>query len=209
MKTGSQGSWKRWAAFLAVVLSAAMLVLLLTSGPEVKLAGFFLYMCLACTVVPLPTPPYVIALGVVFDPFVVALVGAAGNIIAAGVEYKVLLWLSSKPKIDKRIHANKTYRAFERFYRRAAFLCLVVSGFTPIPFEPFRLAAIVSRYPLGRYLLAIFCGRFPRYYVVAWLGQTLPITDWHVVALTAVLLLVVVVGVVVERKRDEPPPEDR
>ena len=77
---------------LGVVFSIGLGYLFFTGGRHSQLLGYFAYMSIACTLIPLPTPPYVIALGEVFHPGIVALVGAIGNCLAALVEYYSITW---------------------------------------------------------------------------------------------------------------------
>ena len=46
--------------------------------------------------IPLPTPPYAIALGKVFHPGIVAFVGAVANRLAALAKYHIIAWLLSR-----------------------------------------------------------------------------------------------------------------
>ena len=85
---------------IGIGLSFALGYLFLGESHYNQLIGFFGYMSVACTIIPLPTPPYVIALGKVFDPLFVALAGAVGNCIAAFVEYRLLLWIFSKTELQ-------------------------------------------------------------------------------------------------------------
>ena len=184
---------------IGIILSLALGYLFLKGSRYSQLIGFFGYMSVACTLVPLPTPPYVIALGKVFHPSIVALAGAVGNVIAAFVEYQLLLWLFSKTELQQRVETNHIFRRFSHYFRRMAFVCLIFTGFTPIPFEPFRFAAILARYNLPRYLLAVLLGRFPRYYLIALIGDQFQIPTRYLVILLIVSLIIPIVGMLIKR----------
>jgi len=188
------------ARILGLVLVLGVGVLFLVGSRGAQLAGFFIYMSFACTIIPLPTPPYVVAMGKTFHPTWVALLGATGNCIAAFGEYFFLTWLFSKGEIQARIEKNRIFRRLRHFFNRAAFICLVITGFTPIPFEPFRLAAIVSRYSLVLYLLAVFAGRFPRYYLIAQIGFIYQIPAYLLIILVFVMVGISKIGVWAEKK---------
>jgi membrane protein YqaA with SNARE-associated domain len=175
------------ARILGLIMVLGVGVLFLIGSRGAQLTGFFIYMSFACTVIPLPTPPYVVAMGKTFHPALVALLGATGNCMAAFGEYYFITWLFSKGEIQARIENNRIFRRLKHFFNRAAFICLVITGFTPIPFEPFRLAAIVSRYSLVLYLLAVFIGRFPRYYLIAKIGHIYEIPVYLLVILVFVM----------------------
>ena len=183
---------------IGIILSLALGYLFLTGGHYSQLIGFFGYMSVACTLIPLPTPPYVIALGKVFHPGIVALAGAIGNCIAAFVEYQLLLWLFSKTELQQRVETNRVFQRFSYYFRRAAFVCLIFTGFTPIPFEPFRFAAILARYNLPLYLLAVFLGRFPRYYLIALIGEQYQIPTRYLIILLIALLVISIMGMLIK-----------
>lgn len=174
--------------------------LLLKGGAGSQLIGFFAYMSVACTLIPLPTPPVVMALGEMFHPFIVGSLGAFGNCLAALAEYKIVLWGCSKTELEQKLVKSRIFRRFAHYFQKAAFGCIVFTGFTPVPFEPFRYAAILTRYPLWKYLLAIFIGRFPRYYLMAWCGDQLNIpTAWLVLMLVALFGIPTLTAVIVGR----------
>ena len=164
--------------------------LFFTGGRYSQLMGYFAYMSVACTLIPLSTPPYVIALGEVFHPGIVALVGAIGNCLAALAEYYSITWFFSRTAIQERIEANRTFQRFAHYFRRSAFVCLVFTGLTPIPFEPFRLAGILIRYNVPKYLLAVFLGRFPRYNSIALIGHLFLIPNRYLVVMFIVLIMI-------------------
>ena len=185
---------------IGILLSLSLGYLFLKGSHYSQLIGFFGYMSVACTLIPLPTPPYVIALGKVFHPGIVALTGAVGNCIAAFVEYRLLLWLFSKTELQQRVEANRIFQRFSYYFHRMAFVCLVFTGFTPLPFEPFRFAAILTRYNLSLYLLAVLLGRFPRYYLIALIGDRFQIPTHYLIILLMGLLIIPIIGMLIKRQ---------
>lgn len=183
---------------IGISLSLALGYLFLKGSRYGQLIGFFGYMSVACTLVPLPTPPFVIALGEVFNPSIVALTGAVGNVIAAFVEYHVLLWIFSRTELQQRVETNRIFQRFSHYFHRAAFACLIFTGFTPIPFEPFRFTAILTRYNLRLYLLAVLLGRFPRYYLIAFIGDQFQIPIIYLIILLIILLIAPIIGMLIE-----------
>ena len=73
------------------------------------------------------------------------------------------------------------------YFARAPFASVVVFAFTPLPFWAVRGLAILRGYSLRAFLVATALGRWPRFFLYAWLGYAL-----HVPAL--VLVLVIVAG---------------
>ena len=184
----------RTLKFFGLILLFITGYIVLKGSRYCQLAGYFAYMSVACTVIPLPTPPYVIAMGKVFHPVIVATVGAVGNCIAAIVEYYFITWLFNRSAILSKVEANKIFIKFSRFFKKAAFLCLIFTGFTPIPFEPFRLAAIAAKYPMTKYLAAVFIGRSARYYLIALLGYVYQISTLYLIVLMLVMLIVPIIS---------------
>ena len=165
-----------------------------------KLAGYFIYMSLACSIIPLPTPPYVIGMGKIFDPWIIALIGALGNCIAGFFEYYFLTWLFSKTELQHKIESNKLFQRLASIFNRAAFLSILLTSFSPIPLDPFYLTAILIRYSLSKYLLAIFIGKSLRYYLLAQLGDSFQIANQYlIIMLIALVILPVIVALLLKR----------
>ncbi len=182
--------------FIRIIGFMAMLIvgyLYLTDGHYSKLAGYFIYMSLACTIIPLPTPPYVIGMGKIFDPEIIALVGAFGNLISAFFEYYFLTWLFSTTELQQKIEANKYFQRFVQFFNRSAFSCIIFTSFSPIPLDPFYLTAILTRYSLVKYLLALFIGKSLRYYLLAQVGDSFQIPNLYLIIMLIALVLVPVI----------------
>ena len=76
-----------------------------------------------------------------------------------------------------------------RWFGRAPFAVLALSGVTPLPFFPLKLLAFAARYPRGRYLAAVAAGRLPRYLLLAWLGMAVRLPAWMLAAAGVLLLL--------------------
>jgi membrane protein YqaA with SNARE-associated domain len=181
----------RIGAFLYIIIFG---FLYLIGSRYSKLGGYFIYMSIACTLIPLPTPPYVIGMGKAFHPGIVALVGAIGNCLAAFVEYHFITWVFSKTELQNKITGNRVFQTFARFFNRSAFVCLVFTGFFAVPFEPFRFAAILIHYPMLKYLLSVVIGRFPRYYLVAMIGDIYQIPDSYLIVLIAVFIVIPIIS---------------
>lgn len=172
-----------------IILTIIVCYLFLKGTRFSKLVGYFFYMSVACTLLPLPTPPFVIKIGEFFHPGIVALVGAIANCIAGFIEYHFLTWLFSKLELQKKIQNNWYFQKFADFFRRSAFICIVVTGFIPLYMEPFRIAAILTRFVLPKYLLAIFIGKLPRYYLIAMIGDTYQISAKYFILIVILLFM--------------------
>jgi ribonucleoside-triphosphate reductase len=186
----------------AVILLAGVLALL--GGKIGQLCGYFLYTIVASVFVPLPTMPYVIGMGELFHPGIVAVVGALGNCVAAYIEYRGLLWLFSKTELRQRLETHRLYQRMASFFERAAFACLLFTGVAAIPFEPFRIAAIVIRYPMGKYLLSVLLGRVPRYYLIALIGTIYQIPFYYLLIMVGVMLAIPTLSYAIGKYQQRP-----
>ncbi|NOZ82658.1 MAG: DedA family protein [Euryarchaeota archaeon] len=151
---------------LAVFIEVGSIFLLLYLLRANALASYFLYMAISNTILPLPTPPAVLAAGAAFGAVTAALAGGIANCIGATVDYYIGRLLPGG-EVERKLKP-----VLEKF-RRHAFAIIVFAGFTPFVFDPFRLAAGYVRYSLLKYWLAVFIGRTSRYFILAWLGMDL------------------------------------
>ncbi len=156
-------------------------------GPYIH---YFVYMSLANSFVPLPTNPLIIYMGREFVPLFVAILGAVGTAAANTTEYLALGVLLENRRI-KKFKETATYLALKRFFEISPFLLMVVVNFFPIPIDPVRWMAISVDYPRWRYVLSTFLGRFPRYFLLAWLGDRYDLSNRTILIILAATALVV------------------
>ncbi|MCK4494933.1 MAG: hypothetical protein KAU91_01170, partial [Candidatus Aminicenantes bacterium] len=64
-----------------------------------------------------------------------------------------------------------------------------IAGLTPIPFYPFRFLVVIARYPLIKYLFAVFLSRTPRFFILAFAGNIIKIPDY--------LLIILFIGITI------------
>ncbi|MGB0384877.1 MAG: VTT domain-containing protein, partial [Ardenticatenaceae bacterium] len=198
-KRAQQPKFGKWALIVVAIILTLGLAYLLSRGSRLsQLLGFLGYIILASSFIPLPTPPYAIALGEVFHPAIVGFLGALGTCIAALIEYPILNWLFSKNTLKKWIEGNRFFQFFAPHFQKYAFAWLVVAAFTPIPLEPFRFTVILTRYNIPKYLLALFIGRFPLYYIMALIGEASMISTSGMIIMLIVLLLIPLIGIAVK-----------
>ncbi len=158
-------------AALAVVLTAAYRFRILPRQADVLL-DYFLYMSAATTFTPLPTPPVIIHAATQAPVFLVAVVGALGTTVAYLIEYAVLGRVLALDRL-RGVRENSAYLKLAALFDRLPFVSLTVAAFLPLPVDGVRLLAIARRYDRGRYALAAFIGRLPRYAMIAGLGYGL------------------------------------
>ncbi|HET9707729.1 MAG TPA: hypothetical protein VFP39_05455 [Gemmatimonadales bacterium] len=135
-----------------------------------------------------PHEPVVIWYGAHLGILPTAIVATAGTVAAAWTDHR--LFATSIHRLTRRAAAAGAAPPFAlRWFARAPFAVLTLSGLTPLPFFPFKLLAFAARYPRGRYIAAVAAGRLPRYALLAWLGTTVRLPIWALAAAGVLLLL--------------------
>jgi membrane protein YqaA with SNARE-associated domain len=130
----------------------------------VRYAGL---MTMGTTFLPLPADTFTLAAAAHDPALAVALVGGAVNAAVVLVERHWILILIDHPRFDRVRRFFDTNR-FVALTDRSMFLTLLIAGF--LFYEPFRLLAVMRRYPPARYVAAAFISRTVRYYALATLG---------------------------------------
>lgn len=128
-------------------------------------------------VLPLPGTVVVLAAAEVWDPFIVALVaslgGTLGELSAYAVGYGGRAFIT-KGQVEK-------YRAARRWMKRRGGFAIFLFALIPfLIFDFIGIAAGVFKYPLKKFLLFTWLGRFPRsiieVYTYLWFGA--PLIEW-------------------------------
>lgn len=124
-----------------------------------------------------PHEPVLIYFGQFADLWLTAGAATAGTLAAGYMDYAVfvpVLNLEGRQGYKRK----KLYRTAASWYMRFPFATLVVAGFSPVPFFPFKFMSFSVHYPLPKYLLALAVARYPRYLLLAWAGLAFEIPNW-------------------------------
>lgn len=188
--------------FYGYVVLFAVGVAVVSAGEGVTtaaiLTGLFLYMSLANTFCPLPTTGMMLYAGsAVSVPGVPAWASiglmttlcALGTTVANVNEY-FLVSVVFRSRRVARLRDMRVYRAAARWFERRPFPLILGMNVLPLPIDVVRWLAIAHRYPLFRYAGAIFAGRWIRYGALLWLGRTLDLPLWGILAAIGALGLV-------------------
>ena len=136
-----------------------------------------------------PHEPVVIYFGSMGNVWYTATAATIGTLIAGFLDHSVFVPVMNLQSLSS--YKDKAwYRKTARLYMRFPFLVLVVTGFTPIPFFPFKFLSFSVHYPLRRYLAALLTGRFPRYVLLAWVGSLFNIPTWAMFAFFGAVILI-------------------
>jgi ribonucleoside-triphosphate reductase len=179
---------KDWKKYLAIVVPISLSAI--GAGyfvPELRrLVLLFLYSIPANSFVPVPHELGMIYFGQYYAPSLVALVAAAGTVTVCFIDYQAMNFAFGLKHLQ-RVKESDLYRGAIQYFLKAPFVSLIAAAALPfIPFYIFRVLSPTAGYPLRRYMLAIFIGRLPRYYVFALMGATLNLPTLTV-ALIAIL----------------------
>ncbi|HET6429289.1 MAG TPA: VTT domain-containing protein [Phycisphaerae bacterium] len=179
-----------------------------------KLLIYTVYLSIACTILPLNTGWLVsmlamrqfhIAEGLWPTTLVVATVGAMASMIANVHDYHLFTWIL-RSKSAARIRHTRFYHKAERWFSRRPFVLVAAFNLIPIPVDMVRLLAVSYRYPLRRFALANFLGRWVRYAAIAAVTFALGPQGWVMVVLLLGVALAWAVAKLVRRMRGRTPP---
>ena len=169
----------RWIKYLVVVVPIFLAAITLgIFVPEWRrLVLLFFYSMPANSFVPVPHEIGMIYFGQYYAPSLVALVAAAGTVLVCFIDYEAMNFAFGLKHL-RRVKESDIYRGAMQYFLRAPFFSLVLAAAMPfIPFYIFRVLSPTAGYPLRKYMLAVFVGRLPRYYVFALMGATLNLPD--------------------------------
>lgn len=148
----------------------------------------FFYSIPANTAISLfPHEPVLIYYGVQSANLWISAAAASGGTLVAGyLDHRVFVPVLNYQKIIA-YKQNRFYRRASALFMKYPFATIVVTGFTPIPFFPFKFLCFSIHYPLSRYLAALLLARFPRYYLLAWVGAAFGIPTWILILSVVVI----------------------
>ena len=151
-------------------------------------AIWFAGLALASTVLvtPIPQEPVVFYGATLWSPLIVAVIMTAASCVSAVIDYRLLPWVSSG--LQKVSATRVGLKRFSTWFQIAPFPVLIAANLLPIPFAPFKLACVETKYPLRRYQLALVLSRLPRYFLLATIGRTLAISPLQIALLMFALL---------------------
>ena len=167
---------------IMLVLALAALILMLQDFSTSSYLYLAFYAVPANSAISVfPHEPVVIWYGSVGSIWWTATAASAGTLVAGFLDHSVFVPVMNL----KGLTAYKEkawYQKVARLFMKYPFAVIVVAGFTPIPFFPFKFLSFSLHYPLARYLMALLVGRFPRYVVLAWIGHVIQIPTWLLIA---------------------------
>ncbi|UCF19819.1 MAG: hypothetical protein JSU87_18225 [Gemmatimonadota bacterium] len=170
-----------------VLIGVVTFVLMTTMAQRDGYAYLFFYSIPSNSAISLfPHEPVLIYYGKFANWWLSAAAATGGTLIAGWLDHQVFVPVLNYQKITS-YKENRFYRKSTDLFMRYPFATLVATGFTPIPFWPFKFLCFSIHYPLWRYLLALSVSRFPRYWLLAWAGAALGIPTWMLISAVIVI----------------------
>lgn len=136
-----------------------------------------------------PHEPVLLYFGKFHNPLTVALVAIPSTLLTEMLNYSCFKYVADLKFFVKLQEKNAVKKTIQ-FFNKAPFLTLWVAGITPIPFYPLRFLVVMARYPMLKYILAVFFSRFPRFIIFAYIGLKVQFPDYMLILLFAVLIAV-------------------
>ncbi|UCE21977.1 MAG: VTT domain-containing protein [Candidatus Aminicenantes bacterium] len=124
-----------------------------------------------------PHEPVFLYFSKFYSPLSVTFVAIVGTSLAEVLNYSVFKYVGDLKPVQN-VHTSKIVNKLITLFNKAPFAALLIAGFTPVPFYPFRFLVVLARYPLLKYILAIILSRTPRFYLLALFGYTIKIPDY-------------------------------
>ncbi|TET24131.1 MAG: hypothetical protein E3J76_03495, partial [Candidatus Aminicenantes bacterium] len=135
-----------------------------------------------------PHEPVLLYFGKFHPPLTVAFVAVASTLITEAINYSAFNFIA-ETILFRKIRHKKAVEKIINLFNKAPFLAVWIAGLTPIPFYPFRFLVVIARYPLIKYLLAVFLSRTPRFFILAFVGNIIKIPDY--------LLIIFFIGITI------------
>jgi membrane protein YqaA with SNARE-associated domain len=176
-----------WAFPGCEELAAFAWLMFFTSGPT-------------STFLPSASEPILMAFGKLYPPLLLATIGVAAIALVEWINYRVFGAVLLARRLE-RVRSARFTRRLMTWFDVQPFATVVIAALTPIPFWIARCCAVISRYPMPRFIAATALGRFPRIWLIATVGTLLPFTSSAILAGGGVLILVAATAAAVGRRR--------
>ena len=137
------------------------------------LYGITLASFLESIIVPIPIETLLIPVSQIRRDKVwwIATMATLGCIVGALIAYVIGMWFfdTYSTQILSLLNDPNRFEEIQTRMHDEGFWFIVLAGIAPIPLQLAMLAAGVSHYPIGLYILAIAISRIIRYFGIAWL----------------------------------------
>lgn len=183
----------RTLIFIGQILFVLILLVIWLSWSDLKTSRslwvlFFYSFPSEFLIAVVPHEPVLLYFAKFYTPLTIALIAASGTLLTESLNYSVFSYVSDW-NILKKFQKKKTVNKIIGLFNRAPFLAIWIAGLTPIPFYPFRFLVVMAHYPRWKYLLAVASSRTPRFFLLAWFGHEVHLSDEVLIILFIVLIV--------------------
>ncbi|MFQ6082965.1 MAG: VTT domain-containing protein [Candidatus Aminicenantia bacterium] len=203
---------KKWLIFEFIFLTCCVIAgLTWKYFPSYQgLVKYFFYTIISHLYISIfPHEPVLLYYGKIYHPLFVAVSGGIAATLAGFIDYETINSVVKLKSIKKLYYETKLYQKAVKFFSRAPFLMIVTAALTPVPFYPFKFLSTASDYPENKYLLALFIGRTPRYFILAYTGKVINIPNWILIAAFVLMFLWAVIKKLPEIIKNKKNPKSR
>lgn len=144
--------------------------------------------------------PVLMLAGRTYPPLAVAIVATAATLYMEYINYYIYRYAVFHPKLDR---ARESYwvRKSAELFDWSPFWAIIILAFAPLPYWVARVLGPLTHYPIGRYMLATFVGRFPRLWLYALFGAWLPVSTPVLLIGTLAVTVAFLVAAMIQRRR--------
>lgn len=152
---------------------------------------------------PVATEPVVIVYGKLYPPLLVAAVTVAAALAAEIYNWRLYGAALASRRLA-RLRDSRLARLVTRHFASAPFITTLACAILPVPFWLARCSAIVTRYPVRRFLVALTIGRLVWWWSCAALGSAIPVgAGWLAAGCLALSVMWIVLSLAGRSRRAE------
>jgi len=174
---------------MAVLAIAALILMLRDFSSQSYLYLVFYAVPANSAISVFPHEPVVVWYGSQGSIWWTAVAASIGTMVAGYLDHSVFTPVMNLKGLTG-YKEKAWYQKAARLFGKYPFAVLVVAGFTPVPFFPFKFLSFSVHYPLKKYLSALLIARFPRYLLLAYIGSFFEIPSWAMFAFFGFVALV-------------------
>ena len=181
---------RQWDYFLRATGVVALLAIPVAMfvPDKIPLVWFVLVSLPACgpwsPILPVAFEPLIFEIAKYEPPLVVAPVALCICLYTEFVNWHIYRWVVGHDKLAA-LRDHRLVQLGVKYFSRAPFLTVAILSIGPWPFWTLRILAIIKKYPLNRFMLALAIGRTPRLLVLAWVGAQLKVSSVILIAVVA------------------------
>ncbi|HDJ22615.1 MAG TPA: DedA family protein [Candidatus Aminicenantes bacterium] len=197
LRENSKNFW-RPALFLGQVTFVLFLLILWLTWTELRTSRslwvlFFYSFPSEFLVAVVPHEPVLLYFARFYSPATVAFIAASSTLLTEALNYSVFSYVSDWTAFQK-FQQKKAIQKLINLFNHAPFLAIWIAAFTPIPFYPFRFLVVMASYSRWKFLLALALSRTPRFFLLAWFGHQVHLSDELLILLFVILIVGVNIG---------------